>query len=158
MPDDDSTGFKTTVTTDVAHTNDRLLADDLDAGDVVVFRSPWSPEDRPAWGVVRAGGPDGPRVVSPRFVDGHARLAGSLSLERVSFAETLLGVDTEGDAHLIRADPLRATWGRPGDACTYPLAAEGRSVVDWIRHVDRKRGWAEPSARARELLKECDRR
>lgn len=35
---------------------------------------------------------------------------------------------------------------------SYPLAARGRSVAEWIQHVDRKRGWAEPSRRVREIV------
>lgn len=131
-----------------------VVSDDLADGDVVVFRAPWLLQERPAFGVVHEGGPDGPRVASPRFVDGVARLASSLSVERVSAATRLLGVDVDGDTHLIVPGPLRAKWGRPGGLETYPLAAEGRSVAEWIQHVDHKRGWEQSGEHVRQVLQE----
>jgi len=131
--------------------------DALAEGDIVVFRGPWLLEERPAFGVVREGGADGPRVASPRFPDRVARLASSLAVERVSAASSLLGVDTSGASHVVHRGPLRAKWGRPGELETYPLAAEGRSVAEWIQHVAQKRGWAEPGRDVRAVLEGGDR-
>jgi hypothetical protein len=124
----------------------------LAADDVVVFRNPWAVDEPPAFGVVVTRGAE-PRVVSPAFRDTEPRLARGLRVERVLDAVDLLGVDAAGDTHLVYRDPLRVRWGTPGalDDC-YPLAERGRDVSEWIRHVDRKRGWETPGRRVRDAL------
>jgi hypothetical protein len=137
-----------------SETDAGIPTDTLADGDVVAFENPWN-LGATGFGVVREDGPDGTYVLSPGFLDPEPRLARGLQVRRVTDAADLLGVDGSGDYHLVYRDPLRVRWGVVGtlDDC-YPLAARGRSVIDWIQHVDRKRGWAEPGRRVRTVLEE----
>lgn len=134
-----------------SHSDDARSAisgDDLEAGDVVVFRSPWS-LDGPIFAKVDGRTGDGARLVSPRL--GGPTLARTGTIERVTPFVDVLGLDDSGDTHVRRSDDVVA-YGDPGDLDTYDLRDAGRSVLEWLQHVEQKRGWVSLASAYRDAL------